>query len=213
MKSGFLYGKEHEHIHKTLKKHSPHGVHKAKRLLAFKYPKLVLLAAVIILSYYLFTLPSIKFFVSALGQFKYISDFIAGIFFTFGFTTPLSIGFFIVSTPTNILLSTVIASVGSVIGNMIIFKTIKFSLMDEFNELEKKNIIKKIKKIIEKNKNILIRHYLIYIFAGFILATPIPDEVGVSMLAGLTTINLRNFAVISFILHAIPIFLIFSFSA
>lgn len=210
---GVFKSKAHRHIHRTLRKHSPHGVHKAKRLLAFKYPKLFLLIALIGLSYYLFSLPQIKDFVSSLEQFSYFSDFIAGILFSFGFTTSFSIGFFITSYPVNILLATIIAGVGSVIGDMIIFKTIKFSFMDEFKELERKKAIKKIEKIVKNNKHVLIRHYLLYIFAGIILITPLPDEIGISMLAGLTTIKLGKLAVISFILHSIPFFLIFYFSS
>jgi len=58
---------------------------------------------------------------------------------------------------------------------------------------------------------VLIRHYLLYVFAGIILATPLPDEVGVSMLAGLTTIKPMKLAIIGFILHSAAIFCIFYF--
>ncbi|MEK6828717.1 MAG: hypothetical protein AABY15_01205 [Nanoarchaeota archaeon] len=203
----------HGHIHRALRKHSPRGVHKAKRLLAFKYHKLVLLIAIIAFSYYLFTLPIVKNFVSVLNQFSYFSNFLAGILFSVGFTTPFSIGFLITSHPASIWIAAIAAGIGSVIGDVFIFKTIKFSFMDEFKELERKKAIKKIEKIVESNKHVLIRHYLIYIFAGIILATPLPDELGISMLAGLTTIKTSKLAVISFILHFITFFLILYFSA
>jgi len=106
----------HKHIHRILRKHSPKGIHKAKRLFAFKYPKLLLLTATIILSYYLFSLPQVKDFVLNLDQFNYLSDFIAGIFFSFGFTTPLSIGYFVTTYSENIFLTSIIAGIGSVIG-------------------------------------------------------------------------------------------------
>jgi hypothetical protein len=203
----------HGHIHQTLRKHSPKGVHKAKRLLAFKYHKLFFLVTAIAVAYYLFTLTVVKNFVFVLNQFSYFSNFIAGILFSFGFTTPFSIGFLITSHPISIWIATIAAGVGSVIGDMIIFKTIKFSFMDEFRELERKKVIKKIEKIVQNNKHVLIRHYLLYIFAGIILATPLPDELGVSMLAGLTTIKPLKLAVISFLLHTFSFFLIFYFSA
>jgi uncharacterized membrane protein YdjX (TVP38/TMEM64 family) len=202
----------HKHIHRILRKHSPKGIHKAKRLFAFKYPKLLLLTATIILSYYLFSLPQVKDFVLNLDQFNYLSDFIAGIFFSFGFTTPLSIGYFVTTYSENIFLTSIIAGIGSVIGDIIIFKTIKISFMDEFKELERKKAIKKIEKIVENNKHVLIRHYLLYIFAGIILASPLPDELGVSMLAGLTTIKTKIFAVISFLLHTIGFYVIIYFT-
>lgn len=198
----------HKHIHRILKSHSPAGVHKARRLVAFKYPKLLFLVVIISLSYYLFTLPAIKIFVANLGRFSYLSDFIAGLLFSFGFTTPLSIGYIITSNSQNLIITSLIAGAGSLIGDMVIFKTIKFSFMDEFKELEKRRAIQKIEKIVEKNKHVLIRHYLIYIFAGIILASPLPDEIGVSLLAGLTTVKPKIFAIISFLLHSIGFYII-----
>jgi len=203
----------HKHIHNILRKHTPYGVHKAKRLFAFKYPKLLLLIITIALSYYLFNLPYVKNFVSGLDQISYLGDLIAGIFFSFGFTTSFSIGYFITSYPSSMILASIIAGAGSVIGDMIIFKTIKFSFTDEFRELKRKKAIKRIAEIVKNNKHVLIRHYLLYIFAGIIIATPLPDEIGISMLAGLTTIKTRTLIFISFILHAIPIYLIFYFSS
>ena len=203
----------HKHIHRILRKHSPKGVRKAKRLLAFKYPKLLLLVLIIALAYYSFGLPNVKTFVSGLTQFGYLSDLVAGILFSFGFTTPFSLGYMLTANPMNIFLASVIAGIGSVVGDMVIFKTIKFSFMDEFEELEKKKAIQKIGEIVKHNKHVLIRHYLLYISAGIILASPLPDEIGVSMLAGLTTIKPVKLAVISFVLHTIPFFLFFYFSA
>jgi len=203
----------HLHIHKTLRKHHPKAVHKAKKLVAFKYPKLILLTIIIIFSYYLFTLPEVKNIILSMSELSYISDFFAGILFSFGFTTPLSIGYFVTSYHLNILFAAIIAGIGAVIGDLIIFKTIKFSFMDEFKELEKKKVIKKIEEIVNNNKHVLIKHYLLYIFAGIVLATPLPDEIGVAMLAGLTTIKQSKLAIISFILHTIPFYLIFYFSA
>ena len=203
----------HRHIHKTLRKHFPKGVHKAKRLFSFKYPKFALLIASIAISYYLFNLEGVKEAVININQFSYISHFLAGILLSFGFTTPLGVGFFITSYPAIILLATFIGGIGAMIGDMIIFKTMKFSFMNEFKELERKKIIKKIEKIVEKNRHVLIRHYLLYIFAGIVLATPLPDEVGISMLAGLTTIKPLKLAVISFLLHSTSIFLLLYFSA
>ena len=83
--------------------------------------------------------------------------------------------------------------------------------MPKFKELEKTTAIKKIEAIVRKNRHVLIVHYLLYIFAGIIIASPLPDEVGVAMLAGLTTIKPVNLAVVSFLLHSIAIFLVLHF--
>jgi uncharacterized membrane protein YdjX (TVP38/TMEM64 family) len=199
-------------IHKKLKKHIPKGVHKAKKLFSLKYPKLFLIVIFILLAYYIFSQKQVLDFVSNLDQLSYFGIFIAGIFLAFGFSAPFSVGFFIVAQPNNLFLATLIGGIGAMVGDMIIFKTIKFSFMDEFEKLKRIKIIKYIRKISIKNKHLLIKHYLLYVFAGILIATPLPDEVGVSMLAGLTNINPKKLAVISFILHSTAIFLILYFS-
>ncbi len=80
--------------------------------------------------------------------------------------------------------------------------------MNEFKELKKTKILQKTESIVKNKKSILIKHYLLYVFAGILIATPLPDEIGVSMLAGLTTIKPRKLAIISFTLHTFAIFLI-----
>lgn len=199
-------------IHKRLKKYHPEEVHKAKKLFSFKYPKLFLLLILIILAYYLFSKTAISSWILNLHELNYLGLFIAGIFISFGFSAPFSVGFLIVSQPPNLFLGIIIAGLGAMLGDMFIFKTIKFSFMDEFKELKKTSRHKKIRSIIKKNKHIVVKHYLLYIFAGIMIATPLPDEIGVSMLAGLTSIKPLKLAIISFILHTFAVFLILYFS-
>ena len=202
----------HKHIHKAIRKHAPKSVQKIKKLFSFKYPKLFLLLLSIVLAYYIFTRPGVQNIIYGLDKSSYLGIFIAGILIVFGFSSPFSIGFFILAKPENLLLAILIGGVGAVVGDLLIFKAIKFSFMDEFKELEKTEIIKTIEKAVKHNKNILIRHYLLYIFGGIILASPLPDEIGISMLAGLTTIKASTIAWTGFILHSLAISLIFCFS-
>jgi len=199
-------------IHHKLKKRAPKAVHKVKKLFRFKYPKLFLFVVCIALAYILFNIPEINNWVGGLGKLSYFGIFMAGMLIAFGFSAPFSVGFFIVAEPNNLLLATLIGGLGAAFSDLLIFKTIKFSFQEEFNELEKTKTIQKIEKIIKSNKNIILRHYLLYVFAGILIATPLPDEVGISMLAGLTTIKPRKLVLISFFLHTIAIFLILYFS-
>jgi len=199
-------------IHKKLKRHSPKGVHKAKRLFAFKYPKLMLLLIAIILAYLVFNHPAVSKVVMNLDKLSYIGFFIAGFFLASGFSAPFAIGFFITAQPGSLLLATLIGGFGTMCGDLLVFRMIKFSFMNEFRELEKTKVIKEIEEIIKKHKHVLIWHYLLYAFAGILLVTPLPDEIGISMLAGLTTVKPRKLAVISFLLHSTLIFVILYFS-
>lgn len=199
-------------IHKRLKKRHPKAVHKAKKLFALKYPKLFLLIISIALAYYIFSRPYVAEWISGLSILSYFGIFIGGLFLAFGFSAPFAIGFLITAQPESILLATLIGGFGAMVSDMIIFKAIKFSFMNEFNQIKKTNTIKRINKIIKNNKHIIIKHYLLYIFAGVMIATPLPDEVGVSMLAGLTSIKPKKLAIISLILHSIAVLLILYFS-
>ena len=47
-----------------------------------------------------------------------------------------------------------------------------------------------------------------YAFAGILIASPLPDEAGVTMLAGLTKISVKSLALISFILNTLGIIIL-----
>ena len=193
-------------IHHHLKKAIPHGVHRAKRIFRFKYPKIAILLAFAVFTYYIFSKPIVIDFITRLQGLSYPGVFLSGIFLTFGFTAPISIGFLINLKIGSIILAALIGGSGAMIADLFIFKTIKFSFMDELKELEKTKTIKKIEKIIENNRHIKIKHYLLYIFSGLMIASPLPDEIGVSVLAGLTTVKPLKLAVISFVINTAVVF-------
>ncbi len=201
----------HKRIHKKLRKHAPNSVRKAKRIFSFKYPKLFLLVSLVIIAYYIFSRPFAEGLVETFDNLGHVGVFISGILTALGFTAPFGIGLLLKINPESILFAALIAGFGASIADLLIFKIIRFSFMDEFKRLEKTRVIKDIEKIVNNNKHVLIRHYLLYIFAGLALATPLPDELGVSMLAGLTTIKPLALAITSFILHTSAIFCLFYF--
>jgi len=203
--------KAHRRIHKKLRKHTPEGVEKAKKIFSFKYPKLFILIIIILLAYYLFSQPFIPDWMEIFNKLGNFGVLVSGVLTAFGFTAPFGIGLLINLNPSSILFASLLAGLGATIVDLLIFKTIKFSFTDEFKKLEKTKLIKEIEHIVRKNKSVLIRHYLLYIFAGIILATPLPDELGVSMLAGLTTIKPMKLAIIGFVLHTCAIFCILYF--
>lgn len=177
-----------------------------KRLFRFHYPKLIALAAAIVAAYILFTYPPV---ISWLAGVEFLhgtwAAFIAGILLAFGFTAPFGIGLLIALNPTNIWFAAIISALGAVLADVIIFKTIRFSFIDEFKQLEKTSAFEFMEKEFHKDFKAHVRNYLLYIFAGLIIASPLPDEVGVIMLAGLTRIRSMLFIVLSFILHAVGI--------
>lgn len=176
----------------------------------FKYPKIMLLVTAIFLSYFLFSNSTTLDYFSHLGTLGYLGVFIAGMLFAFGFTAPFSVGLFISLNPPNIWIAAIIGGFGALISDLFIFKFIKISFKDEFSRLKKTRTLKNIEKIIKKSVGTKIKVYLMYAFAGILIASPLPDEIGVTMLAGLTKINIEILVMVSFILNTLGILLILS---
>ncbi|MBS3078858.1 hypothetical protein J4218_01940 [Candidatus Pacearchaeota archaeon] len=180
-----------------------------KRLFRFRYPKIAILIAFMAIAYILFSDSNVSSFVNNIGTYyEYIGYFFAGLLFSFGFTTPFSVGYLIVSKPDNIFLASIMGGVGALISDIVIFKIIKFSFIDEFQRLKRTERIRELRDLIEYEFGHKIKNYLLYIFAGIVIASPLPDELGVIMLAGLTKIRIRSFMVISFLFNTIGIFII-----
>ncbi|MFA5358057.1 MAG: hypothetical protein WC308_04020 [archaeon] len=173
----------------------------------FKYPKIFLFALCIIFSYFIFSNYPLDNFLAHLGNWSYLGVLFAGVLFSFGFTSPFSAGLLIVMHPENIFLAAIIGGFGCLLGDMAIFKFVKFSFNQEFSRLKREKpflFMKRITKGIIKPK---LQNYLLFAFAGFFFASPlIPDEAAVTLLAGLSSMSAKKIAIISFICNTTGIF-------
>jgi len=179
-----------------------------KKRFSLKYPKLISLVIVVILAYVLFKYTDIGKFISNLSKFNYGGVFIAGMLYTFGFTSPFSAGFFLMFKPGNIFLVGLIGGVGAMISDLLIFRFVKISFAEEFRKLKKEKALRKIGKIMKILINKKIRKLLLYLFAGILIASPLPDEAGITILAGLSQIKQKIIVGVSFILNTIGIILL-----
>lgn len=177
-----------------------------------KYPKITIFVIAIILAYLTFTIPGVRQFVSnlSLDSLGYIGILIAGILFALGFTSPFAVAFFIVLEPSNLLLASLVGGIGSLISDLSIFEFDKLSFEDEFRKIKKSKISKKISFLIKKTLGKKAHIYLTYLIAGIFIASPLPDEFGVTMIEGSTEINVKIFTIICFILHTLGMFIILS---
>ena len=179
-----------------------------KILFKFRYPKIFALIIIIIFSYFIFSNSTVNNFINELHSLSYIGIFIAGMLFAFGFSAPFAVGFLITLNPSNIYLAAVIGGIGAVISDIFIFRYIRFSFKDEFNKLKDEKPIKFIKNITHKSLGLRLSNYLLFVLAGFAIASPLPDELGVIMLAGLTDIKEKVLFCMGFILNTIGIYII-----
>ena len=178
-----------------------------------KYPKILLFVITIILAYVIIKNPEVYNFLSGLNSLSYLGVFIAGMLFAFGFTAPFAVGFFIALNPSNILLAATLGGLGAAVSNLLIFKSIKLSFENEFSNLRKTKFLKEFNKRFENHLSKKLKHYLLFAFAGFLIASPLPDEMATTILAGLTKVKPRVVGFIAFILSTFGILAILFLSA
>jgi len=174
-----------------------------------KYPKLLLLLLTIIISIIFFyegkTFPPLHNFLISLG---YIGIFLSGIFYAYGFTAaPATAVLLVLAKEQNILLAGLIGGFGALLSDIAIFLFIKYSFTDEIKRLEKEKAV----RFIEKEEKKLFGHYQKYIlvsFAGFLIASPLPTEIGVTLMATLKNVSIKKFIIIAYLLHTLGIFMI-----
>lgn len=178
------------------------------RFFKIQYPKILGLMATTIIAYYLFQTPEFYNFISSLNGLSYLGVFLGGMLFAFGFSAPFAIGFFIALTPQNIFIAAIVAGFGAVISDLLIFRFIRFSFEDEFSHLRNTKTLRGLRYLIDASYFRKIKVYLMYAFAGILIASPLPDEVGVTMFAGLTKVKEFWIALIGFSLNTLGILLI-----
>ncbi len=176
-----------------------------KILSKLKYPKLLFLIFTFVIAYLIFTEKDFSPFHNFLFSLGYFGTFLAGVFFTYGFTAaPATAILLILAGEQNILLAGFIAGFGALIGDLIIFKFIRYSFADEIEKLSREKTIAHFNNKIPN----LFKKYFVPVLAGFIIASPLPDEIGVSLLAASKSISTNLFSVLSYVLNTTGIFII-----
>ncbi|OGD83200.1 hypothetical protein A2572_01955 [Candidatus Collierbacteria bacterium RIFOXYD1_FULL_40_9] len=159
----------------------------------------------IIIAIILYKSETFHSFLLHLGGLGYIGAFIAGILFVWTFTAATSALVLLILAET---LSPVeigfIAGLGAVIGDMLIFRLVKDGLVNEiediYNHVDHKKHLKKL--FHSKYFN-----WMLPVLGGIIIASPLPDEIGVSLM-GISKMGTIKFAFLSYVLNSAGIFLI-----
>ena len=165
-----------------------------------KYRNIILFVVGFIVAILLFRIQGFKLFVQSIGNLGYLGAFIAGLLFVSTFTVAMSsIILVTLSQSLPIPLVILVAGMGAVIGDLLIFRFIKDNVADEitpiYNELVNRSHIKKI-------LHTKYFSWTLPVMGTLIIASPLPDELGVSLL-GLSQIRLLRFLLISWISHTV----------
>lgn len=134
--------------------------------------------------------------------------FIGGIFYAYTITLPVSL-LFLRMLDGNLIALAMVAASGSLMADYVIFRFFKDELIYEIEEFIKDEIGFNIGGYMEKIYNAIYhskigRFIIVPAIASAIIALPLPDEIGIGMLASFK-LDERAFVIISFILNFLGI--------
>jgi uncharacterized membrane protein YdjX (TVP38/TMEM64 family) len=101
----------------------------------------------------------------------------------------------------------ILGGLGSLIADLMIFEVMRFEFFhDELHRIRSTAVVQKIHAVLHHERfPKKLREYLLWSFAGIIIASPLPDEFGIILVSSLTDIKERSFALFCFIINSIGI--------
>ncbi|MBI5156035.1 hypothetical protein HZA45_02040 [Candidatus Peregrinibacteria bacterium] len=174
------------------------------------YPRLLSYSCAIILAYFFYQTGYLQWIGDHLDGFGYPSIFLAGALYGFGFTAPFASAYFIAISPhVSPLPAAIIGGIGAATADMTIFQLITVSFRNELVRLHTTNVYKRIHALLcRSTASERLRCIGKWLLAGITIASPLPDEIGVTILATVTDIESKRMAVLCFTLNAMGIFVL-----
>jgi hypothetical protein len=188
----------------------------------WKHHNIILLIISIIIAYYILKFRPISSLIQGLNHLGHVAAFILGMLFTYALTAaPAAAVIYNLGQNFNPLIIAFIGAFGSVISDYIIFRFIRDKLMNEIKLLaeEINSLTRPISSLVfsEEIRVIIWRRIarsriwkiLIPVIAGFIIASPLPDELGVAIF-GAAKYEPRKFLIFSYCMNFIGILVLAS---
>ncbi len=136
----------------------------------------------------------------------WLSSFTAGLFFTWLLTAvPATIAFFEIAqhTANSIFLMALLGALGAVLGDLLIFRFLKFSIGDDLLFFFDRASHGKLQKLLQ----IKFFSITLAILGAIILASPLPDGLGLALMRA-SNLRVRFIAILSFVLNFVGILII-----
>lgn len=174
--------------------------HRKQRLIK----DLVIIVFSIIIGIFFYKTEIIKNILVSSGEFEYLGIFIAGMFFTSVFTTvPATVVIGEMSTSVSLPLLVGLSGTGALLGDFVIFKFFKDSIGEDLEALFTFHKTKRWKHLFKTR----LFKIFITLVGGIIIASPLPDELGLALM-GFSKTNNWSFAIISLLCNSAGILII-----
>jgi hypothetical protein len=178
----------------------------AKTWRHWRYKNTFFLILSVLAFYYLAKTPQVDSLIKQVGSLGYVGAFVAGIFFTSTFTVaPAAVVLYHLADKLHPIEVAVLAGFGAMLGDYVLFRFMRDRIVVELRPLFHK-YGRPYTKVLFKSPYFA---WLLPIFGAFVIASPIPDEVGVSML-GASKLKRWQFFLIALIANSIGVFLVVS---
>lgn len=162
------------------------------------------LALGLVAFFFLASVPQVDSFIKGLGTLGVLGALIVGFFFVLTYTAvPAAFVLFELAKYNNPLEIALIAAVGSMLGDYVIFRFVRDRVMDEL-----KPYLARIGT--PKLKHLFLTPYfawLLPVSGALIIASPLPDEVGVGLI-GASKLSNTHFLIFAYILNVVGIFFV-----
>lgn len=170
----------------------------------WRYKNTAFLMLSLVLLFYLAKTPAVDTLIRQVGNLGYVGAFITGIFFVSTFTVaPAVLVMFKLADLLHPAEVALLAGLGAMAGDFIIFRFVKDKVFDELAPIFKKLHTAKTRRLFKTPYFA----WFMPVIGAFLIASPFPDELGVSML-GLSKIRPWQFFVVTFVLNALGIFIV-----
>lgn len=180
------------------------------RTFHLKHQNTVLLLISFVFTYYLIKTGLVDVVVEFLGNFGYISAFVLGFLFSFGFTTtPASATLFFLAKHINPVGMALVGAVGAALSNLVIYMFVKHQLLDEIRYILGEELRLEFSKFEITLTQTLMRSRGMRIFvpalAGILTALPVPTELIAAVLWNIVRYKPQIVLIYSFIFSFIGI--------
>ena len=129
------------------------------------------------------------------GDMEIFGAFIAGAFFTSIFTTaPAIAALGEISLLQGIFYTALFGAMGSVLGDLVIFRFVRDRFSEHVSEIMTHQSVWRRFHLLFKRRFF---RWFTFLVGGFILASPLPDELGIAVL-GFSKMRVKYFALLSF---------------
>lgn len=168
-------------------------------------PKLAALLLSFTLAYGLFHLGVFDALGQSLDGFAYVAAFFGGMLLSFGFTSAFGVGILAAAArEVHPVIGALVAALGALIVDMTIFTFVRFSFEEELRIIRGTRLFLFFHRLLHRETvPERVRAYVLWSLAGIMIASPLPDEIGVLLIGGLTAIEGKRFAALCFLLNAV----------